>query len=167
MVGRMTSKGSWYASVVGTASLNDVAKRSGVALASLSRQVQANKLTIENAVKIARAFGASIPDTLISHGIVTAEELASVTVRTTLADATELDLLEELVRRTEARGSDKVPEGLQDEAIRNVREERGVNVGGSVQDAVVLRPDFTREVFEDDRAVASPRGADEGEDGEY
>lgn len=168
---RMASIGAWFASLVGDSSINDVSRRSGVPLASLSRYVRDETFTPESVVKIARAFGSSIPDALIAHGIVTADELATTTVRTTLADATDLDLLEELVRRTEARGADEIPEDMQDEAIRNVRAEGAESVGGPRQAATVhdlnARRELTREPVEDLRAVASEESEDDGYDTNY
>lgn len=145
----------WVKATTNGAADLKVSSRAKIAHSTYVRQLQDSALSVENVVKIARAFGASVPDALIAHGIVTKDELSGVALAGTLSDATDQQLLDEMARRLHA-----TPEG-ESEVFD------APNVGGSGQDAIVHRPDFTREAFDDELAVASERGADDGEDTNY
>ena len=134
----MNSAEKWIAETCGDKSVSQIAREAGIPQPTLNRQIIADALTIENLVKIARQYAASIPDALISQGIVTAEEMAQVSARGTLAELTDAQLLDELARRLEDRGAENETE------------------------ATVHHVDFG--AVDDERAAASERGADDPND---
>lgn len=147
----VTNVNTWFEAIAGDSSMNEVSKRSGIPIASLHRYVQNGSFTAEAVVKIARAFGASIPDALVAHGAVTHDELAGVAIVGTLADANDQQLLDEIARRLAL-----VAEGTS-EVFDNV----------PATDATVHYPEFTREPADDLRAVASEVSEDDGYDTDY
>lgn len=141
----------WIAEISGNLNRVQVARASDIPQPTLTRQAQADSLTVENAVKLARAFGVSIPDALVWHGVVTQDELAGVAVVGTLADAGDQQLLDEIARRLAL-----APEGTS-EVFDSV----------PATDATVHYPEFTREPADDLRAVASEVSEDDGYDTDY
>lgn len=148
----MSDLSDWFSATTAGYSLNEVAKRSGIAVASLHRYTQNWSFTAEAVAKVARAFEASIPDALVAHGVVEASELASVAIAGTLSDATDQQLLDEIARRLAL-----APEG-ESEVFDSL------NSGGN---ATVHYPDFSGDTVDDERAVASDRSDDNGEDTDY
>lgn len=148
----MTQISEWFEAIAGGASLNEVSKRSGIPIASLHRYVQNGGFTPESVVKIARAFDASIPDALIAHGVVTREDLESVSYSASLSDASDQQLLDEIASRL-ARAEEGTSEVF--DSVHSVSD-----------DAVVHQVDFSSGV-DDERAAASEYSVDRGEDDGY
>ena len=122
----------------------------GIPQPTLTRQVQNDNLTVENVVKLARAFSVKVPDALVWHGIVEAEELSVVTIAGTLLDATDQQLLDEISRR-----------------LAEVEEGKSVvfdSLPTNGSDATVHHVEFG---MDDHRAVASHYSEDRGEDDGY
>lgn len=133
----------WIDEVRGTDSLREVARRTGLNQATLNRQVNLDQLTYESVRDIARAYGRPVLADLIALGHLTESDAGIEGVERALHSATDAQLVLEVSRRL-----DVAPSMLWDAPISEAVERA---------DAVVHRPDFTREQAEDDHlAAASP-----------
>lgn len=90
---------TWYAKTTGTDTINAVASKAGLIYTTLSRQLRAKNLSAETVVAIARAYGRDTLDALVAHGLITQDDLRRHGLHTTLSDATDAEIADEVWRR--------------------------------------------------------------------
>lgn len=92
----------WIRETVGDASDREIAKLAGLGQSTLSRQRREGTVTVETAVKIARAFQVSVIPALLTMEIVSEEDIQLFTSEASLKDATDESLAAEVLRRMKA-----------------------------------------------------------------
>ncbi len=100
----MNNSETWLRSVTDEAE-GTISKRIGVYQSTLSRQLRNDNLTPENVVAIARAYRRSPLDGLAAIGLVNQEDIARAAAGFGLPDATDEDLVAEVLRRIREGGS--------------------------------------------------------------
>ena len=93
---------NWYAETVGDDTPNKVAENAGIVPPSLYRQLP-DRLSPQNVVKIARAYGVPAIDGLVALGLLDDTDLDKLEISDALRAASDRDLLNELARRLESR----------------------------------------------------------------
>ncbi|MBE6483642.1 MAG: hypothetical protein E7Z96_02505 [Actinomycetaceae bacterium] len=92
----------WYKATVGADSENTVAKKARITQGTLNRQRHAGTLSPDTVIAIATAYGADVIEALVILGFITREQVSRHGISATLADATDLELSEEILRRLKA-----------------------------------------------------------------
>lgn len=92
----------WIQETVGEASDREIAKLAGIGQSTLSRQRREGTVTVETAVKIARAFQVSVIPALLAMKVVSEEDIRLFTADVALQDATDESLAAEVLRRMKA-----------------------------------------------------------------
>lgn len=98
----------WYQETVGNDSQNTVADNAGIVPSSLYRQLP-DKLSPQNVVKIARAYGGSAIDGLVAVGLIDDDDLRKSESSDALRDATDEELIHELAIRLAAGAAKRNP----------------------------------------------------------
>lgn len=88
----------WYKQTVGADSQNVVAENAGIVPSSLYRQLP-DKLSPQNVVKIAHAYGVPALEGLVALGLIDDGDLKDLATADSLRNASDADLLQELARR--------------------------------------------------------------------
>jgi len=104
-------------------SVPQIASAIGVDKTTIYRQLNGKGLTADMAIRISRSLDVDLLDLLTGLGIITDDERARMKAGATLGDATDRQLLEELLRRVDHADSDlrdPISEELIDEAAENV-----------------------------------------------
>lgn len=107
------SEMTWYEIVTNSDSVNAVATKAKIVQTTLNRQVQRGRLSPEVVIAIARGYKAPVLDALVSCGYLTEEEAAlkdRFGLEEALQDATDEQLLRELLRRINTEGSLEHPD---------------------------------------------------------
>lgn len=95
----------WLAQVTNNAAPTGAARVAGVQPSTMSRQMDKGSLSPETVVAIARAYGAPVLPGLVACGLITPEEANTVApLGKLLSEATDEDLLRELLTRVERSG---------------------------------------------------------------
>ena len=89
---------TWYKKTVGSDTVNTVADNTEIVPSSLYRQLP-EKLSPENVVKIARAYGVSAINGLVALGLLDDSDISQLQVSDALINASNDELLQELARR--------------------------------------------------------------------
>lgn len=166
IVGRMDIE-KWFNDLTGNASLREAAETSGVSKSTLSRNLDAGRMTPETIIVLCRAFDRSPIAGLIEHGYLYAHEVDSPSVAVALEKATNEQLLDEIMRRSdpEARylfGADEDTIGLADGAEVFELPTSGVDAGsydGTVKDFDWSQP-HAADSSADEQAEREKRGED-------
>lgn len=122
----------WITALPGSPTVSQAADHAGVSKATFLRHAKKGETTAEYAVAISRAYDVNEVETLVSLGFITAEAVDDYGVVQALEQATNRQILDEIMRRSdpEARhlfGADEDTIGLADDAEvfelpnRNVR----------------------------------------------
>ena len=111
----------WFNDLTGNASLREAAETSGVSKSTLSRNLDAGRMTPETIIVLCRAFDRSPVAGLIETGYIHPHEVEGPEVEEALDRATNQQLLDAIMRRSdpEARylfGADEDTIGLADGA---------------------------------------------------
>ncbi|AWB82249.1 hypothetical protein C3B44_07685 [Corynebacterium yudongzhengii] len=111
----------WFTDLTGNASLREAAETSGVSKSTLSRNLDAGRMTPETIITLCRAYGRSPVTGLVETGYIESYETDGVSVPFALERATNQQLLDEIMRRSdpEARhlfGADEGTIGLAPDA---------------------------------------------------
>ncbi len=89
----------WYRETVQDDSINAAAARAGIQQTTLNRQVRSGKFTAETVVALARGYRVDIIEALVTLGLFTYRDLRLPSLKATLADATDQDIVDEVARR--------------------------------------------------------------------
>ena len=89
---------AWIAAIT-TDTTNGAAERAGITPATLFRQIKRGKISAENVILLARAYGRRAGDELVTTGYLEPEDLEGVGVLQALKSATNQQLLEEIDSR--------------------------------------------------------------------
>lgn len=98
----------WLEKVAPGASMNAIATRAGIYTATLAKQIKRGTLSPEVIIKIARGYNAPVVDALVQTGHITDAEAGlreRLDLLEALEEATDLQLLEEIVRRVDVDGN--------------------------------------------------------------
>ena len=97
----------WLSKITGTDTTNAIATKANIYTATLSKQIKRARLSPEIVIAIARAYQAPTLDALVSCGYLTETEAAlkdRFGLAEALRDATDEQLLRELLRRVDTDG---------------------------------------------------------------
>lgn len=97
---------SWLRSFRGTDSDRQIAINSGIPVATLARQLRDGTVTVETAVKIARAYQVSVVPALLALDVLTEFDLKAFSTSSGIMDASDEDLVAEILRRMKAGQAD-------------------------------------------------------------
>ncbi|WP_186365969.1 helix-turn-helix domain-containing protein [Corynebacterium sanguinis] len=111
----------WFNDLTGNASLREAAETSGVSKSTLSRNLDAGRMTPETIIVLCRAFNRSPITGLIENGYIFAHEVDGPDVAVALEKATNEQLLDEIMRRSDPQarylfGEDEDTVGLAPDA---------------------------------------------------
>jgi len=95
----MTTTYEWLKSIGATESLREIASKTGLSHATLSRQINDGRFLIDTTIRLARAYGVSPVTALVKFGYLTAEEADVDRVAATLEIAEDKQLVAEVGRR--------------------------------------------------------------------
>jgi hypothetical protein len=104
---KKTRSETWVAQITNNATGVQVSKNAGIPQGTYWRQIQDDKLTAENIVKIARAYDAASIDGLVAVGIIEEKDVLAVSHRDSLASATDDALVAEIMRRLKDKPEDE------------------------------------------------------------
>ena len=92
----------WLANQTNRATIKEIASQAGLDNSTLGRQLS-GKSTLDAAsvVKIARALNLNVLESLVAAGYITAAEANTPSPTAALADASDVDLAREILRRAE------------------------------------------------------------------
>lgn len=100
IVGLMSIE-AWFKDLTNSASLREAADASGVSKSTLSRNLDANTMTPETVIALCRAYDRSPVSGLIETGYINDYELQGPDVEIALREATNEQLLDEILRRSD------------------------------------------------------------------
>lgn len=100
MMGRVDYN-NWFKKITGGASLREAADRSGISKSTLSRNIDADAMTPETVISLCRGYGRSPVTGLVETGYLQPWELDGVSVPYALQEATNEQLLDEVMRRSD------------------------------------------------------------------
>lgn len=147
----MSTPHEWLKAIGATESLREIAARSGVSHATLSRQISNGRFLIETCIELARAYGVSPISALVANGHLTPEEGGVNDIEVALHASTDEQLVIEVGRRMGIESPATLFDAPVSQAVASasnvVRGDFGV--GGSGEDL---------------DAVARPSDPDDGED---
>lgn len=106
----MNDSEKWFFSALKDESILAVAEKIGVQQATLNRQIRGNRLSPENVVKIADAYGVDAIDGLIAIGLITEDHAQAHITLASLRAATDKEIAEEIWRRLVTDGEPAHPE---------------------------------------------------------
>lgn len=89
---------TWLAGVTAD-SINEVARRAGVPQATLSKQLNEDRLKVENAMAICRTYSANPLDALVALSVITHEDAQRIIGAAALESASDDDLAREILKR--------------------------------------------------------------------
>jgi hypothetical protein len=95
----MTALDAWVGRITDGASDRKIADQLGIAGTMFSRWKRLNSMPAPRVIELARAFRADCIEGLVAAGYLTADEAHSAGVQSTVRDATDKSLIEELHRR--------------------------------------------------------------------
>lgn len=95
----------WLDRIGAGISPRDLARVAGVSHATLYRQINADQLTFDVVLAIARGYGVSPVSALVANGYLTADEAGISTGVAALHGASDQELVEEVARRIGASGT--------------------------------------------------------------
>lgn len=98
----------WFTRLIGEDSVNAAAGRAQINQSTLSRQLNAGRLSPEMVVPLARAYGADVIDALVIHGLISPKDVRLHDVRVELARIPDKELADEVWRRMERGEGDNV-----------------------------------------------------------
>ena len=158
---------AWFKDLTDSSSLREAAEKSGVSKSTLSRNLDANTMTPETVIALCRAYDRSPVSGLIETGYINDYELHGPDVEIALREATNEQLLDEIMRRSdpEARylfGADEDTIGLADGAEVFELPTSGVDAGsydGTVKDFDWSQP-HAADSSPDEQAEREKRGED-------
>lgn len=101
----MPTPHEWLKAIGATESLRDIAARSGISHATLSRQISAGRFLLDTSIELARAYGVSPVAALVSNGHLTAQEAGFSGIEVALQTATDEELIIEVGRRLGVSGA--------------------------------------------------------------
>lgn len=114
----MPTPHEWLKAIGATDSLRDIAARSGVSHATLSRQIAAGRFLMDTAIELARAYGVSPVSALVSNGHITPDEAGFTGVEIALQSATDEELIVEVGRRLGVAGASTLFDAPVSDAVR-------------------------------------------------
>ncbi|MFK4760343.1 hypothetical protein ACI3KS_05345 [Microbacterium sp. ZW T5_45] len=124
----MTTPYEWLKMIGATESLRDIASKTGVSHATLSRQINDGGFLIDTTIRLARAYGVSPVGALVANGHLTAEEAGVDHVESALEAATDAQLVDQIAKRLGVTDFGTVFDLPVTEAVANVRPLRKRNV---------------------------------------
>lgn len=92
---------AWFKDLTDSSSLREAAEKSGVSKSTLSRNLDANTMTPETVIALCRAYDRSPVSGLIETGYINDYELHGPDVEIALREATNEQLLDEMMRRSD------------------------------------------------------------------
>ena len=92
---------AWFIDLTDSSSLREAAEMSGVSKSTLSRNLDANTMTPETVIALCRAYGRSPVAGLIQTEYINDYELKGPDVEVALREATNEQLLDEIMRRSD------------------------------------------------------------------
>ena len=98
----MISIDQWIYETIGSDSLRQAASLASLSQATLSRQLTNKSVTVETAVKIARAYQVSVIPALMALDIVTENDISEFASEAAIQDASDEILSAEVLRRMKA-----------------------------------------------------------------
>lgn len=96
----------WIRKTVGNASDREIGKLANIGQSTLSRQRRDGTVTVETAVKIARAYQVSVVPALLALDVLTEFDLKAFSTSSGIMDASDEDLVAEILRRMKAGQAD-------------------------------------------------------------
>lgn len=96
----------WIRKTVGNASDREIGKLANIGQSTLSRQRRDGTVTVETAVKIARAYQVSVVPALLALDVLTEFDLKAFSSSSGIMDASDEDLVAEILRRMKAGQAD-------------------------------------------------------------
>lgn len=96
----------WIRQTVGNASDREIARLVKMGQSTLSRQRRDGTVTVETAVKIARAYQVSVVPALLALDVLTEFDLKAFSTSNGVLDASDEDLVAEIMRRLKAGQAD-------------------------------------------------------------
>lgn len=128
----------WIRRTVGNASDREIARLAEIGQSTLSRQRRDGTVTVETAVKIARAYQVSVIPALLALEVLTEFDLKAFATSNGIMDASDEDLIAEVLRRMKAGQADWAHEPISelDEKCRD----RKLKASESTPD--VAAPDY-------------------------
>ena len=91
----------WLSTLPSSPTVSQAADHSGISKATLLRHAKTGKTTAEFAVTISRAYKVNEVESLVRLGFITAEAVDGYGIEAALASATNEELLEEILRRSD------------------------------------------------------------------
>lgn len=133
----MTTTYEWLKSIGATESLREIASKTGLSHATLSRQINDGRFLIDTTIRLARAYGVSPVMALVTFGYLTAEEAGVSSVEAALEAATDKQLVEQVGRRLGIAEIGTIFDQPISEAVQessNIRHLRPRNVSSPMHD---------------------------------
>lgn len=116
----------WIRKTVGNASDREIGKLANIGQSTLSRQRRDGTVTVETAVKIARAYQVSVVPALLALDVLTEFDLKAFSTSSGIMDASDEDLVAEILRRMKAGQADWVEKPISELDTRR-KAKRGNN----------------------------------------
>ena len=126
----------WIKTVAGNDTNREIARRSQLSDATLSRQISRNALTFDIVLAVARGYGVSVISALVATGFITDEEASITSTAAALQAADDEQLIEEVYRRIQ-RGSTAYEEPVSAPRKRHLSAVPGV--GGADEDEPTMK----------------------------
>lgn len=89
----------WLDQVIGTDSNRAAAEKAGIEQSSLLNRRKRGGVTAEDVIAIARAYNRPVVEALVATGFLTSNEAFDSNMRSTLAEASDANLANEILRR--------------------------------------------------------------------
>lgn len=89
----------WLDQVIGTDSNRAAAEKAGIEQSSLLNRRKRGGITAEDVIAIARAYSQPVVEALVATGFLTSDEAFDSNMRSTLAEASDANLANEILRR--------------------------------------------------------------------
>lgn len=107
----------WLTTLPGSPTVSQAADHSGISKATLLRHAKTGKTTAEFIISISRAYGVNEVESLLNLGFVTSSAIDEYGVEAALAGATNQQLLEEIMRRSDPEARYLFGNGGNDDVI--------------------------------------------------
>ena len=132
----MPTPHEWLKAIGATESLREIATRSGVSHATLSRQISNGRFLIETAIDLARAYSTSPVAALVANGYLSADEADITSIEIALEAATDEQLVVEVSKRMGIAGASTLFDAPVSEAAASASNVVHGNfpVGGAAED---------------------------------
>lgn len=95
----MPTPHEWLKAIGATESLREIASRSGVSHATLSRQIAAGRFLMDTSIELARAYGVSPVSALVANGHLELDEVGASGIDVALQTASDEQIVLEVGRR--------------------------------------------------------------------